>query len=157
MPLHPLFSALTLSILLVTPAAAQQAKDKDIDVTDVVTQPVKDLNLMQEDIPPILVSSFTAPYETKTVRNCAALRAELAALDAALGADFDTALPETDESKIANAAVNQGGRLLSGMLLPFRSVVREVSGSAAAERRYEAAVAAGMTRRGFLNRHPSKI
>ena len=43
-----------------------------------------------------------------------------------------------------------GGRALVNSVIPFRGVVREVTGAAPAERQYNAAVDAGLARRGFL-------
>jgi hypothetical protein len=43
-----------------------------------------------------------------------------------------------------------GGAMVVNSLIPFRGIVREVSGAAAKERRMRAAVNAGLARRGYL-------
>ncbi|MEK7111976.1 MAG: hypothetical protein AAB875_01485, partial [Patescibacteria group bacterium] len=53
---------------------------------------------------------------------------------------------EDRTSKIAEGV----GKSLVNSLIPFRGVVREISGAAPAERRLRAAIAAGLARRGYL-------
>ena len=53
---------------------------------------------------------------------------------------------ENRASKIAEA----GGKTIVNSLIPFRGLVREVSGAAPAQRRLNAAIDAGYARRGFL-------
>ena len=68
----------------------------------------------------------------------------LGELDRALGPDFDDA-PQKGDS-IAKA----GGKAVVNSIIPFRGVVREISGAAAADRRLAAATDAGIAQRGFL-------
>ena len=73
---------------------------------------------------------------------------ELGALNAVLGDDF-TADKEANENrtgKIAEAV----GKTVVNSLIPFRGLVREISGAAPAERRLQAAVTAGIARRGYI-------
>lgn len=119
-------------------------------VTDIVNQPLRDLNLKKMEIPAALQTAFAAPYSNVGLKNCRAIKAEIDTLEAALGPDFDKAPMMSDRTRAANTAIGVGGRLLSGFIMPFRGVVREVTGSAEAERDYNAAAAAGLTRRGYL-------
>ena len=112
---------------------------------DAVLVPAKDLNLRKTEVPPILLS-IEDPY-APAPEICGELRAHLAGLDAALGPDYGDEKPQ--ESK-----VEKGGMALVasavGDLIPFRSVVREVSGSAGRERRIRELYRAGNVRRGYL-------
>ena len=62
-----------------------------------------------------------------------------------LGADFR---PGNRPAKRSVAKI--GGTAVVNSLIPFRGVVREISGAAAADRRLQAATDAGIARRGFL-------
>lgn len=69
-------------------------------------------------------------------------------MNGVLGADF-TVGREANENrtgKIAEAV----GKTVVNSLIPFRGLVREISGAAPAERRLQAAVTAGIARRGYL-------
>jgi hypothetical protein len=109
---------------------------------DPIAQPFKDLSLIREVAPEVLVQAAAAPY--RPAADCAALRAELAELDKALGPDVDR----------VQAGDGLGGLvrdLISGAVgLPFRGVVRKVSGAEARDRALKAAVLSGMVRRGYL-------
>ena len=80
-------------------------------------------------------------------RACGELRAQLAGLDSALGPDYGTAKPE--ESKVMKGGIRLVASAV-GDLVPFRSVLREVSGSAKRERRIREHYRAGNVRRGYL-------
>jgi hypothetical protein len=76
------------------------------------------------------------------------LSAALAAHNEALGPDFvpGGAGKENRGAKLAEA----GGKTVINSLIPFRQLVREISGAAPAQRSLNAAVDAGLARRGFL-------
>jgi hypothetical protein len=142
---RPLQSALALVCAgaLAAPAAAQSTTEKPPDpVTGAVQQPFKDLNIVHDKIPPVLSRAATAPYVETQPRDCAAMESELAELDDILGPDLD-------------AAKSGGGDILSGALrnlteLPFRGVVRKLSGAEKREKVRTRAIIAGVARRGFL-------
>jgi hypothetical protein len=117
-------------------------------VGDIVTQPVRDINLDKTEIPTVLVSAFESPYALQGARTCAEMVESLRSLDAALGPDF-VIVENTQESRAGRLA-EAGGRTIVNSLIPFRGLVREVSGAAPAERQYNAAVDAGLARRGFI-------
>ena len=73
------------------------------------------------------------------------LEAEIAKLDTALGADYDIAGKE--KTGVSGKGVAKG---LVGSIIPFRGLVREVSGAAGDKRKAEAAVRAGLARRSYL-------
>jgi len=137
--------ALAVAILFAGGAQAQStAENKSAE--HIVTQPVRDIGLAKDKIPPILEAAIASPYALRSSK-CKAVVAELVELNLALGRDFDSPVVKGDKaSQIASA----GGEALVGMLIPFRGLVREVTGAASAERRRVAAINAGIARRGFL-------
>jgi hypothetical protein len=132
--------------------AVRDDKPKSEDTTtkragEIVTQPVRDVGLSKKEIPPVLVAAVESPYKAPKGK-CAAVTGELVQLNAALGPDFGAGTKE-NESKVGNIAA-AGGTTLMNMLIPFRGLVREVSGAAPADRRLAAAVSAGFARRGYV-------
>ena len=71
----------------------------------------------------------------------------MTALTNVLGTDFDT--PEDRRPNRGRQAANVGKSVVQSFI-PFRGVIREVTGAAAAQREWDAAVDAGIARRGFL-------
>ena len=118
-----------------TPPNAQQ----------VAETPLTDLNVKKGEIPPILLRAQANPYSLSGLRSCPAIIREVGGLNAVLGDDVDIA-------SARKKGLTAGGVAQSvvGSLIPFRSVVRELSGANAEQRRLEAVIRAGMARRGFL-------
>lgn len=116
---------------------------------EIVTQPVRDVGLDKKKVPPVLAAAVESPYGPPAGKGCAGIRREMSDLNAVLGPDFGTGTEE-NESKLGKAA-QIGGTALVDSLIPFRGLVREVSGAAPADRRFAAAVSAGMARRGYLH------
>jgi hypothetical protein len=116
--------------------------------TEIVTQPARDVGVSRRAIPPPLQKAAQDPYNLKGLKRCPQLAAEIAQLNGVLGADYHAgeAYQENRVAKLAEA----GGRTVVNSILPFRSLVREVSGAAPADRRLRAASNAGFARRGFL-------
>lgn len=135
-----LFSA--AMILIAAPAFGQPA---DQVAKSAVMTPVEDVNLKRREIPPVLLSAVADPYASANTRSCTQINASLAELDTVLGPDFDAGTAE--ERRIRADKIAKG---VVGSFIPFRGVIREVSGAAGAERRYEAALDAGLARRGYL-------
>ncbi|WP_390588372.1 hypothetical protein [Erythrobacter sp. MTPC3] len=130
-------------------AHAQSGERKDSvgeDAVDAVTQPLSDLNLRNKEIPLILQLAQDQPYNLNEVEGCEALRTEVARLDEVLGPDADQ---PADRAGLINRGLRTGGNVLGGMI-PFRGIVRQISGANAEEKRWEAAVYAGVARRSFL-------
>ena len=115
------------------------------DTKDVVTQPVKDVGIAKTKIPPSLVEASDAPYSLAGLKTCRQIADAVRVLDAALGPDYPAGGPD-DKVSVGKAA---GGAVVNS-LIPFRGIVREVSGAAAADRRLAEATQAGFARRGFL-------
>jgi hypothetical protein len=115
---------------------------------DIGTQPVRDVGLSKRDIPPVLAKAFEDPYSLKGLKSCQALAGEVRALNAVLGPDYvvGAEYAENRAGKLAEA----GGKTIINSIIPFRGLVREVTGAAPADRQMNAAVDAGLARRGFL-------
>ena len=125
-------------------------------VTEAISSPFNDLNLIRAKIPDTLLSAKAAPYALPPTRGCDGLRAEVQALDAALGADLDTPPTAANPGLIERGADTVGdaaGSALRGAaegLVPFRSWVRKLTGAERNSRELAAAIAAGTVRRAFL-------
>lgn len=134
---------------LLSGAALAQDKPSTLDKAgNIASQPVRDVGIEKEKIPKVLQEAVENPYAPLPSRSCRSLNIALGELNAVLGEDF-TSGAETNEDrtgKIAEAV----GRTVVNSLIPFRSLVREISGAGPAERRLQAAVTAGVARRGYL-------
>ena len=131
-------------LVLATSAAAQ---DQRGPVESAVTQPLRDTRISEDRIPEALQLAASAPYSTRGLESCAAIRAEIARLDGALGPDADAAGVEPRRAtEIAAAAT----RLAVNTLIPGLGIARVVTGADRQQRRAEAAVHAGSIRRSFL-------
>jgi hypothetical protein len=125
----------------VSPASRGAAAGASLQLREAVAQPFRDLNLASEDAPAVLqrarMSAFRPPVA------CTAAEAEIRALDAALGPRPSTE-GQLSPSGLASSAVRSVWRL------PFRGVVRQLSGASARDRDQAAARRAGLLRRGYL-------
>ena len=132
--------ALTMSV----PVAAQ-VNQEEPDAVDVARTPLEDFNVDNEEIPEILTDAVEDPYDAEGLIACNHIVAEIAALDSVLGADFD--IPQEERDRISMGRV---AKTVVGSFIPFRGLVREVSGANERRREVELAVTAGMVRRGYL-------
>jgi hypothetical protein len=116
---------------------------------EIVTQPARDVGAVQAEIPPVLQAASKGPYGLSGVNTCAQISANIARLTEVLGPDFTAgaAMQENRAGKVAEA----GGRTIVNTIIPFRGLVRELTGAAPAQRRLNAAIDAGHARRGFLH------
>lgn len=135
--------------LLSAPAHAQSGEKNDSvgeDAIDAITQPLSDLNLRSKDIPTILTLAQNQPYDLARLDDCEAVRGGIAQLDDVLGPDANE---EPDQEGLINKGFQTGGKVLGGFI-PFRGLVRQISGAKAEEARWEAAIYAGVARRSYL-------
>ena len=114
---------------------------------DIATQPLQDLNVKNKRIPEVLELARGNPYGSQGLRTCATISRDIAALSIVLGTDIDT--PEDRSPNRGRQAANVGRSVVQS-LIPFRGVIREATGAAGAQREWDAAVDAGIARRGFL-------
>jgi hypothetical protein len=131
------------------PAAAQDEEPRGInnqaDARDVALTPLSDLNLSRDPIPEVLLAARAAPYDQAGAGNCRDLARLVSELDTALGPDFDTQTPEDRGVSAGNIA-----QRIVGSFIPFRGLIREISGANEHERDFREAIAAGMMRRAYL-------
>jgi len=139
-------SALTLP----APALAQTAADPaNVKAEDVVMSPLSDVNLHKKDVPAVLEAALANPYDLTGITSCAGYVTAIESLDAALGDDIDVARSKTDDEKMGNSA-GAIAKSLIGSFIPFRGVIRELSGANAQQKAWERALYAGSVRRAFL-------
>ena len=116
----------------------------------IAAQPVRDVGAARTPIPPVLERAEANPYGLAGTRSCTQIRSGIADLTAALGPDFPPGPgPGTRENRAGKLA-EAGGKTIVNGLIPFRGLVREISGAAPQQRRLAAASSAGLARRGFL-------
>ena len=115
---------------------------------EIGSQPGRDVGVMKRDMSPILEEALADPYTLEGLKTCVQLAGEVRKLNEALGPDYivGNEVKESRAGKLAEA----GGRTVINSIIPFRGLVREISGAAPAERRMNAALDAGLARRGFL-------
>ena len=128
------------------PSANRPLQDHAVNA---VSQPLKDTNLKRDQIPAKLLIVRDDPYNLENMRGCRALGFELGELDAILGADVNEVELQSVSEKRERSISQIAGGILGG-LIPFRGVVRELTGANEAERDYLTALAAGFARRSFL-------
>ena len=122
------------------------------DLREVAITPASDLNIESIEIPPYLLN-MTNPYIGQ-YSQCAPLLAEISKLDGLLGADLD--VPEEEAERRERVALNAASDTL-GSLIPFRGVVRAVSGASAHARKAREAYERGLVRRAYLKGQGQKL
>ena len=127
------------------PAAPRSIRDKNVNAVDVVATPVSDLGLRNGKIPPVLEAAVADPYDLAGIRTCAQISVRVSELDTILGPDRD--IPQERAEKLSAGRVAQAA---VGSFIPFRGIIREVSGANSHQRKVDDAVEAGTARRSFL-------
>ena len=112
---------------------------------DALMTPASDLNIRKADIPLVLVM-IDDPYEN-VPESCGELRVKVAELDAVLGPDYDVESESEGRTKKAGLGLVSSAM---GDLIPFRGLVRQVSGAKKRERNMREAFRVGNVRRGYL-------
>lgn len=142
----PAIVAFALTALPV--AARDQDKpitDQSVSAVDVAATPVNDLNLRKTEIPALLIRAQEAPYSLAGLRSCPQIASAVGEIDAVLGDDID--LPQSASNKLNAGKVAQS---VVANFIPFRGIIRELSGANNSDRRVQNAVYAGTARRAFL-------
>lgn len=139
----------TLVALAALPALAAEpdkpVTKKDVTAGDVAATPVTDLNLRKGELPPLLIAATQRPYTLSGLGDCQQLASAIGELDAVLGDDLD--VPQLGERRTTPGRVAQS---VVGSFIPFRGVIREVSGASSRDKELQAAIWAGIARRSFL-------
>jgi hypothetical protein len=137
-------AAVLAGAVLGAPVAAQVNPDRP-NAGDVAMTPLDDLGITSKDIPEVLLRAVLDPYTMEHMHTCNSMTAEIMRLDGVLGEDYDAYAEGQGGFDVGRAAQS-----LVGSIIPFRGVVREVTGAAGKDRDMAAAITAGMVRRGFL-------
>ena len=119
--------------------------NRDVGAADVALTPLGDLNLRKGEIPPLLIQAQEQPYTLAGLTRCPQLAAAIGELDAVLGEDIDVA-----QAKGQSISPGRVAQSALGSFIPFRGVIRELSGANAQERKIQTAIYAGTARRAFL-------
>lgn len=143
-----LFCWLPLALIAAT-APGEKPRTNDEMASDLVTSPLADVNIKKKEVPPLLLEVQKDPYALDTIRTCNDLINEVAKLNAALGPDFDETLIIDKGQKRGAKAIGLTGAAIQS-LIPFRGLVREITGANKADLEYRSAIYAGVVRRGFL-------
>lgn len=133
-----------------------RAPDMDDMARDAALQPLVDVNIKKREINPLLVAAADDPYSLMGIHHCRDIEFALMRLDDVLGPDIDEVDPMTIGQKRRKAAGEMAKGLVGG-LIPFRGMVREITGAGDAQRRYHAAWEAGLMRRAFLKGYGKAI
>jgi len=141
--------ALTATLAAGPAWAGQDSKpitNRDPDAVDVIKTPLTDLNIDRKgEIPQILTDAETDPYSLTGLHKCRELTDAVGQLDDVLGPDLD--LPQATRSRISEGRL---AKTVVSSFIPFRGVIREISGANDKDRQVRAAIQAGLARRGFL-------
>ena len=145
------FASIGVLALLSAPAFGQTAvAPANVKAEDVAMSPLSDLNVRKKTVPAALEMAVARPYDLSGIKSCRGLTTAIMDLDAVLGDDIDVATGEkTDDEKMGNSA-GAIAKSVIGSFVPFRGVIRELSGANAQERLWDRALYAGTARRAFL-------
>ncbi len=131
--------------------------DENHNWGDAVTAPLEDLNLKRENIPQILADAIEKPYDLTGLDHCEAIAAEVGKLDALLGKDFDEPPPPKDDRSMTQKGESMGSNAAVGAvrgaarsIIPFRGLVRQMTGADAHQKQVDTAIQAGKVRRAYL-------
>lgn len=140
-------TALAASLVIAAPAYAQAGSPENSTIKDTankVTEPFDG-----KEAPAKLIAVQGDPYSLAGLRKCAAIQQEIVELDEVLGPDVNETEEESRDKKRERTAGRVAGSV-AGSIIPFRSLIGEITGANAERRRYAEAVYAGTVRRGFL-------
>ena len=119
-------------------------RDRSPNARDVAMTPLSDLNIAKDEIPEVLQEAEISPYAHEKLATCDDIVREVDRLTAVLGPDVELEVDEggMDVGEVAQSVV--------GSFIPFRGIIRRVSGASKREREFKEAIYSGAVRRGFL-------
>lgn len=114
--------------------------------------PLRDLNLIRTQVPDVLLLALADPYARPKTKKCQELVSLIQPLDDALGADLDVPPTEQEQSMYRRGRPVALGAMagVASDVIPFRGVVRQLSGAAKHDEYVQAAIVAGFSRRAYL-------
>ncbi len=123
-------------------------------IGEAAMSPLNDLNLRREPIPKML-AKVDSPYDLPRDLDCIQIGRLVGQLNGVLGPDWDT--PEPDErlrtEKLADSAAAATLDALSSEasgIIPFRGIVRKLTGAEKHQKKYNRAFKIGAQRRAYL-------
>jgi hypothetical protein len=144
----PVAAGCALAALLAAPAFAEAPRTSEeaaqANLQGAILAPVRDLNLVRDEVPEVLTHARDAPYLEPQDASCEELAAMIAPLDAALGPE--SASDKPDASDMVFGAVADVTR----DVIPFRGVIRRLTGAARQDRKVRETRQAGQLRRAYL-------
>ncbi|MGC1301944.1 MAG: hypothetical protein WA840_06185 [Caulobacteraceae bacterium] len=121
-----------------------------------IKAPLHDLNMMQDQIPPVLLRAEDKPYEVSDLDSCNDVLNKVAELDLALGPDVDMPKEEKRRTRAsrgadfaADAALDAAGSAVEHFI-PMRGTIKQISGATRYENHVKHAILSGEVRRSFL-------
>jgi hypothetical protein len=156
MKMQPIYVVLPFILAACAAPKTSQKPETATRVTQAVTAPLTDLNLVRTKIPAALIEAQKNPYVPPKDLTCAALSAEVRTLDDALGPDLDVPQTPTNPSLIERGTAEAGDAAIGALkgaaegLLPYRGWVRKLTGAERHSKEVAAAIAAGGVRRAYL-------
>ncbi|MGA9658861.1 MAG: hypothetical protein WBQ60_07155 [Asticcacaulis sp.] len=124
---------------------------------DAFMAPLEDLNVRKRDIPLILTQATTKPYDLSGLDTCEAIASEVTKLDSLLGADFDEPPAPADQRTISEKGGEAAKDMARGSvrnaarsIIPFRGLVRQITGAQRHQKEMDTAIQAGKVRRAYL-------
>jgi len=114
--------------------------------------PLRDLNLIRTQVPDVLIQALADPYARPKTKKCQELTSLLKPLNDALGADLDVPPTEEEQSMYQRGRPMALGAMagVASDVIPFRGVIRQLSGAAKHDQYVQAAIVAGFSRRAYL-------
>lgn len=137
-------------------------KDSD-QINHAITSPLKDLNILREKIPEVLLSASDNPYALPESESCDSVTAEIKSLDKYLAPDIDQPAQKSDDNHIERGANALGDASLKALkrttesLVPYRSWVRKLTGAEKSSQVVADAINAGNLRRAFLKGYRAHV
>lgn len=152
--LHSRMALVAALVVLAAPAAGQTPPRSTVEQAAdsagrVAAQPLRDLNVTREGIPPEIEAIMEDPYSLKGLKGCADYRAAIDRITKVIGPDVDSKEAREASGTSAEFMIGAAESAVLG-LIPGRGLIRQVSGASAAEKRARAATLAGSLRRAFL-------
>ena len=129
---------------------SDEAKSESVE--GAASAPLRDLNMVRTKIPDVLLQALSDPYARPPRKwTCPQLASLIRPLDQALGTDIDL-MPFNDENLMdrgKSTALGAAADLAAGAI-PFRGVVRKLSGAESHDKLVQSAIIAGNVRRSYL-------
>lgn len=138
--------ALALGLTACATTGEKPARTPPGQVEGAMNRPLTDLGIVRTTIPEALQTAVAAPYAAADPTDCQALSTEIARLDEVLGPDLDSR-PAKSEGMASEMLL---GAFQSALDLPYRGILRRLTGADKRDRARTAAVLAGMVRRAWL-------